>query len=67
MSFLHIELLVMVEHMCSVYSTTSLLTIMYNAGALALAMYMIQVVSGIMMVMMYAAEESAFLLLDVYH
>ena len=54
----------MVEHTGCVYATTSMLTCMYNAGALAGVCYALQTITGIMMVMMYTADEYAYSLLD---
>nr|QHQ98669.1 apocytochrome b [Rhynchopus humris] len=64
MAYLHMDILLLIEHVGCIYSTTSLLTIMYNAGAAALVMYILQVGSGILMVMMYASTEASFVLLD---
>ena len=63
-AYLHMDILLVIEHVGCIYSTTSLLTVMYNAGAAALLMYTLQVGSGILMVMMYASTEASFMLLD---
>ena len=54
------------EHMLCIYNTTAVLTLAYNAGAIAGTMYVLQMGSGILMVMMYTAAEDAFMLLDAY-
>nr|ATQ37494.1 apocytochrome b [Rhynchopus euleeides] len=52
-------------HTVCMYSTTSSITIAYNAGALAGVCYAVQVLSGILMAFTYvSAEEYAYLVLD---
>jgi quinol-cytochrome oxidoreductase complex cytochrome b subunit len=48
------------------YSTTGSLSIAYNAGAAALMLYLVQLTSGVLMVMSYSATEEAFMLLDSF-
>ena len=46
-------------HVGGMYSTTAGLTIAYNVGATAGLCYIVQVISGVVMVMVYATTEDA--------
>jgi hypothetical protein len=53
------------ERMLVLYTCTSSLPITYNAGAMAGVMYGAQVLSGVLMCMLYSADEhTAYALLD---
>jgi quinol-cytochrome oxidoreductase complex cytochrome b subunit len=59
------DVLVPIHASACVYSTSANLTVMYNLGACAGTLYVMQVVSGITMGMSYVASEvDAFITLD---